>query len=51
MDEFGKFYNKALKFLSYRPRSVEEVRKNLLKLLDIDLQKEVALYLIAVGKI
>ncbi|MEK7573162.1 MAG: regulatory protein RecX [Patescibacteria group bacterium] len=31
MDEFEKFYNKALKFLSYRPRSVDEVRKNLLE--------------------
>ncbi len=38
MDEFdlpageaGKFYNKALRFLSYRPRSEEEIRKNLLK--------------------
>jgi len=26
MDEFEKFYNKALKFLSYRPRSEKEIR-------------------------
>lgn len=32
MDEFEKFYNKALRFLSYRPRSVDEVRKKLLEL-------------------
>lgn len=31
MDQFDKFYNKALKFLSYRPRSEEEVRKKLLQ--------------------
>lgn len=31
MDEFEKFYNKALKFLSFRPRSEHEVVKNLLK--------------------
>ncbi len=29
MDEFGKFYNKALKFLSYRPRSEKEIRDKL----------------------
>lgn len=29
MDEFEKFYNKALRFLSYRPRSEKEVRDNL----------------------
>ena len=29
MDEFGKFYNKALKFLSYRPRSEHEIRDKL----------------------
>lgn len=26
MDEFDKFYNKTLKFLSYRPRSEKEIR-------------------------
>ena len=29
MDEFEKFYNKALKFLSYRPRSEKEIRDKL----------------------
>jgi len=29
MDEFGKFYNLALRFLSYRPRSEKEVRDRL----------------------
>lgn len=29
MDEFEKFYNKALRFLSFRPRSEKEVRDNL----------------------
>lgn len=29
MDEFEKFYNNALKFLSYRPRSEQEIRKRL----------------------
>ncbi len=29
MDQFAKFYNKALKFLSYRPRSEKEIRDNL----------------------
>lgn len=31
MDEFEGFYNKALKFLSFRPRSEKEVKDNLLK--------------------
>lgn len=31
MDEFEKFYNKALRFLSYRPRSEKEIRDNLAK--------------------
>ena len=31
MDGFEKFYNRALKFLSYRPRSKQEVIKNLLR--------------------
>jgi len=31
MDGFEKFYNKALRFLSFRPRSEHEVVKNLLK--------------------
>lgn len=30
MDEFEKFYNKALKFLSYRPRSEKEIRDKLI---------------------
>jgi len=30
MGEFEKFYNKALKFLSYRPRSEKEIRDKLL---------------------
>lgn len=29
MDEFEKYYNRALRFLSYRPRSEKEVRDNL----------------------
>lgn len=29
MEEFEKFYNKALRFLSFRPRSEKEVRQNL----------------------
>ena len=31
MDDFGKFFNGALKFLSYRSRSEKEVRAHLLK--------------------
>lgn len=31
MDGFEKFYNKALRFLSFRPRSEKEVRDNLKK--------------------
>jgi len=31
MDEFEKYLNKTLLFLSYRPRSEKEVRENLLK--------------------
>lgn len=31
MDSFEKLYNKALRFLSYRPRSEKEVRENLSK--------------------
>ena len=30
MGEFEKFYNKALRFLSYRPRSEKEIRDKLL---------------------
>lgn len=33
MDEFQKLYNKALRFLSFRPRSEKEVRDNLIKTL------------------
>ena len=29
MDDFEKFYNSSLKFLSYRPRSEKEVRNKL----------------------
>ena len=29
MEDFDKFYNKALKFLSYRPRSEKEIRDRL----------------------
>ena len=29
MEEFEKFYNQALRFLSYRPRSEKEVRNKL----------------------
>lgn len=32
MDDFGKFYDKALRFLSYRPRSEKEVKDKLLKI-------------------
>jgi regulatory protein len=31
MDDFGKFYLKAVHFLKYRPRSVKEVRDKLLE--------------------
>lgn len=31
MDSFEKFYNKALRFLSFRPRSEKEIRDYLLK--------------------
>lgn len=31
MDQFEKFYDKALRFLSFRPRSEKEVRDNLQK--------------------
>lgn len=31
MNPFEKFYNKALRFLSYRPRSEKEIRDNLIK--------------------
>ncbi|MBI1982163.1 MAG: regulatory protein RecX [Candidatus Levybacteria bacterium] len=31
MDEFEKFYNSALRFLSYRPRSEQEIRDKLRK--------------------
>ena len=31
MDEFDKFYNKALRFLSFRPRSEYEVKQNLVR--------------------
>lgn len=30
MEEFEKFYNKALRFLSYRPRSEKEIRDKLI---------------------
>ncbi len=32
MDDFERYYTKALKFLSYRPRSEKEVRDNLKKI-------------------
>lgn len=31
MDDFDKFYNKALRFLSFRPRSEKEIRDYLIK--------------------
>lgn len=37
MDQFEKFYNKALRFLSFRPRSEKEVKDNLKKKKSSDL--------------